>query len=79
MFHYSNSKRQHIYINAYNFEMSSLHDEFVGKTNDLVKEVATCRRVVSLTHFLFYSVYFGNSKRVNTYNSISLDFVKFLH
>ena len=77
MFHCSNSKRQHIYNNAYNLEMSLLHDEF-GKTNDLVKEVTTCRSVVLLTHLrysqMFYSVYFGSSKRVNIYSSISLDF-----
>ena len=63
--------------------MSSLHDEFVGRTTDLElakKEVTTCRRVVLLMHFrcsqIIYSVYFGSSKIVNIYNGISLDFVK---
>ena len=63
--------------------MSSLHDEFVGETNDVEfanKEVTTCRDVVLLMHFrcsqIIYHVYFGSSKIVNIYNGISLDFVK---
>ena len=69
--------------NAYNFEMNSFRDEFVGKTNDLKfakKEVTTCRRVVLLIHFrcsqIFYFVYFRSGERVNIYNGISLDFLK---
>ena len=63
--------------------MSSLHDEFIGKTTDLElakKEVTTCRLVVLLMHFrcsqIVYSVYFRSSKIVNIYNGISPDFVK---
>ena len=69
--------------NAYNFEMNSFRDEFVGKTNDLKfakKEVTTCRRVVLLIQFrcgqIFCFVYFRSGERVNIYNGISLDFLK---